>query len=941
LLKSLQMVEQDEEEQQLVVRGSNRRVVVEDAGEDELISPLKTKITVTNGETEEISASESEGAAEKPQKNGSSLRPVKEIGRKESKDVRYAKEVRDTPKERDVKDEKKRRKSRSPDERKDRSEHREEKRRDRDTEKRSGAAREKEREADKHKLKEREREKEKEQREREKEKEQREREREKEKEQREREREKEQREREREKEQREREREREKEQREREREREKEKEQREREREREKEQREREKEKEQREREREKEKEQRERQRQREKEKELRDQRERERDRDREREREKEQRERERERERAERDRQRDRERDRRREDEKRRDDDRLRRNNKDSRDRDSGRERSFEGRGVRGRDDRDDVATSRRRDHPSGDSDISRSRRKDVAGDGDRRRDRKRSRSRGENDDRSGGGGGLGGVGSKRRNRRLARDSSSEESDEEVKDEDDDVDEEEDLDEEALIERRRRQRQELVARLEGGKVVGDAARDRNSGGFAGPKRELADEKINPPEVAVSVSASSPGTSTQDGTGSHERARSTSPQPVILDSDGDTTFSKLGGCTGDDDYSDDARRRGGASGDEENDMFSENYNASSPKSKGMNRSLAHENPALNDNWDDAEGYYRVRIGEVLDQRYEVYGYTGQGVFSSVVRGRDRARGNMEVAIKIIRNNDLMLKTGQKELEILKRLNDADPDDKYHCLRLYRNFSHRQHLCLVFESLSMNLREVLKKYGKDLGLHIKAVRSYAHQLFLALRLLKKCNILHADIKPDNILVNGNKMQLKLCDFGSASSGTDSEITPYLVSRFYRAPEIILGIGHDFGIDLWSVGCTLYELYTGRIMFAGKTNNEMLKMFMDLKGRFPNKLIKKSPEILRGKHFDADMNFMYYEVDKVTEREKIIVMKNINPTRDLGNDFAGTNPPAQLNKVQQLRELLDKILAIDPSKRVTINQAMQHPFITEKI
>lgn len=86
-------------------------------------------------------------------------------------------------------------------------------------------------------------------------------------------------------------------------------------------------------------------------------------------------------------------------------------------------------------------------------------------------------------------------------------------------------------------------------------------------------------------------------------------------------------------------------------------------------------------------------------------------YLFTGVFSSVVRGRDRARGNMEVAIKIIRNNDLMMKTGQKELEILKKLNDADPDDKYHCLRLYRNFSHRQHLCLVFESLSMNLREV--------------------------------------------------------------------------------------------------------------------------------------------------------------------------------------------------------------------------------------
>ncbi len=123
---------------------------------------------------------------------------------------------------------------------------------------------------------------------------------------------------------------------------------------------------------------------------------------------------------------------------------------------------------------------------------------------------------------------------------------------------------------------------------------------------------------------------------------------------------------------------------------------------------------------------------------------------------------------------------------------------------------------------LFSGFSMNLREVLRKYGKDVGLHIKAVRSYSQQLFLALKHLKRCNILHADIKPDNILVSHNscainighwlpflpyyinifntlkvnesKTILKLCDFGSASHVADNDITPYLVSRFYRAPEI---------------------------------------------------------------------------------------------------------------------------------------------------
>uniref|UniRef100_A0A671RI89 Serine/threonine-protein kinase PRP4 homolog n=1 Tax=Sinocyclocheilus anshuiensis TaxID=1608454 RepID=A0A671RI89_9TELE len=373
---------------------------------------------------------------------------------------------------------------------------------------------------------------------------------------------------------------------------------------------------------------------------------------------------------------------------------------------------------------------------------------------------------------------------------------------------------------------------------------------------------------------------------------------------------------------------------------ESDDMFAAYFDSARLRAAGIGKDFK-ENPSLRDNWTDAEGYYRVNIGEVLDKRYGVYGYTGQGVFSNVIRARDLARANQEVAVKIIRNNEMMQKTGLKELELLKKLNDADADDKFHCLRLFRHFYHKQHLCLVFEPLSMNLREVLRKYGKDVGLHIKAVRSYSQQLFLALKLLKRCNILHADIKPDNILVNESKTILKLCDFGSASHVADNDITPYLVSRFYRAPEIIIGKSYDYGIDMWSVGCTLYELYTGKILFPGKTNNHMLKLAMDLKGKLPNKMIRKG--LFKDQHFDQNLNFLYTEVDKVTEREKITVMSTINPAKDLSMDMVGRQvlPEDQRKKVVQLKDLLDQILMLDPAKRITINQALQHPFIQERI
>lgn len=489
--------------------------------------------------------------------------------------------------------------------------------------------------------------------------------------------------------------------------------------------------------------------------------------------------------------------------------------------------------------------------------------------------------------------------------------------------DDEEHVREDEEEDEEAIIEKRRKERQELVKRLEQEQVrsppqvLEDVSQEKSTLSSVGEDEDSRpfdkfEDIIREKRSFLQANEPLPDTDLGSGSAADKSPAKGKEWDIFAESD-EGAFGKEG--------------------------TSAENGAGNTFRTGINR--AYENPALRENWDDAEGYYRVRIGEVLDDRYTVFGYTGQGVFSNVVRARDSSRSNQEVAIKIIRSNEVMHKTGLKELDMLRKLNDTDPDDRLHCLRLYRSFNHKSHLCLVFEALSMNLREVIKKYGKDIGLHVKAVRSYAQQLFLALKLLKKCNILHADIKPDNILVNESKLVLKLCDFGSASLSHENEITPYLVSRFYRAPEIILGLPYDFAIDMWSAAVTLYELYTGKIMFPGKSNNQMLKYFMDVKGKFANKLIRRAQ--FKDQHFDPDCNFMYVEIDKVTEREKVVLLNNMQPSRDLQAELLSGQrlPPDQHKKVKQLCDLLDKALQTDPSKRLTISQALAHPFITEKI
>jgi len=209
--------------------------------------------------------------------------------------------------------------------------------------------------------------------------------------------------------------------------------------------------------------------------------------------------------------------------------------------------------------------------------------------------------------------------------------------------------------------------------------------------------------------------------------------------------------------------------------------------------------------------------------------YKVVGYSGKGVFASVIKAE---KDNVVYAVKILRLTlDAMRISGERERQALTLLNHVDPNQSKSIVRLVESFDFNNHLCLVFEALEMNLRETLQKFGKGIGLSIEGVCLYAKQLFTALELIHKLNYIHADLKPDNIMVSKDTKTIKICDFGSAILLSETEMmkTEHLVSPFYRPPEVILGIYPLSGaVDVWSAAATLFELYVGKFMLPATSN-----------------------------------------------------------------------------------------------------------------
>ena len=263
-----------------------------------------------------------------------------------------------------------------------------------------------------------------------------------------------------------------------------------------------------------------------------------------------------------------------------------------------------------------------------------------------------------------------------------------------------------------------------------------------------------------------------------------------------------------------------------------------------------------DNGKSNFGYDDERSDYKIVIGDHLAYRYEILQVIGKGAFGQVCMSFDH-KNKETIAIKIIRNQARFHKQGRIEIKILNLLKNES--DQNNIVTILDHFVFRKHLCICFELLSVNFYEMLK-INSFHGFSQNFIKKIAKQLLVCLKSLKNHQIIHCDLKPENILLKKNqkKGEIKVIDFGSSCFYTE-KVHSYIQSRFYRAPEIILGISYNEAIDIWSLGCIISELSLGYPLFPGESETEQLLCIMEVKGLPPENIIDRATK--KKNYFDG--------------------------------------------------------------------------------
>eukprot|EP00057_Strongylocentrotus_purpuratus_P010497 XP_011664971.1 PREDICTED: dual specificity protein kinase CLK2 isoform X1 [Strongylocentrotus purpuratus] len=337
--------------------------------------------------------------------------------------------------------------------------------------------------------------------------------------------------------------------------------------------------------------------------------------------------------------------------------------------------------------------------------------------------------------------------------------------------------------------------------------------------------------------------------------------------------------------------------------------------------------------------DDDEGHLIYRPGDCLQARYAITSTLGEGTFGKVVQCRDNMSGGAKIALKIIKNIEKYREAAKLEINVLEKINEKEGVGKSLCVKMYDWFDYHGHVCISFEILGLSIFDFLKDNNYQ-PYPLDQIKRMSHQLCSAVKFLHDMKITHTDLKPENILFVDSRSSIKydpvkkrdvrqvvncdirLIDFGSATFDHEHHST-IVSTRHYRALEVILELGWSQPCDVWSIGCIIFELYTGFTLFQTHDNREHLAMAERILGNFPSWMIKRTRKSKYFYHDRVDWN-----QDNSSGR---YVCENCHPFRYYLDSNADEH--------RLLFDTIEEMLEFDPFKRATLSQVLDHPYFAD--
>ncbi|KAG8183687.1 hypothetical protein JTE90_028050 [Oedothorax gibbosus] len=313
-------------------------------------------------------------------------------------------------------------------------------------------------------------------------------------------------------------------------------------------------------------------------------------------------------------------------------------------------------------------------------------------------------------------------------------------------------------------------------------------------------------------------------------------------------------------------------------------------------------------------------FYTVEVGDTkftILKRYQNLKPIGSGAQGIVCAAYDTV-SRQNVAIKKLSRpfqNVTHAKRAYREFKLMKLVNHKNIIGLLNAFTPQKTLEDFQDVYLVMELMDANLCQVIQ-----MDLDHERMSYLLYQMLCGIKHLHSAGIIHRDLKPSNIVVKSD-CTLKILDFGLArTAGTTFMMTPYVVTRYYRAPEVILGMGYKDNVDIWSVGCIMGEMIRGGVLFPGTDHIDQWNKIIEQLGTPSQEFMKRLQPTVRN-YVENRPKYTGYAFEKLFPDVL----------------FPADSSEHSRLKASQARDLLCKMLVIDPEKRISVENALLHPYI----